>query len=126
MNLTQIIADLKELINLEPAKRNFFLLAIGFVLIIGYLYNENQTLKENITNSKKECDVAIAKAQTDYLEQLNLNRKIQQEQINEFIVKSNVERDSIYQAFGTKISVLKAQINNSIKDLNQIKHENIN
>jgi hypothetical protein len=48
MNFTQLIADLKDLINLEPAKRNLFISIILFVSINGYLYSDNQDLKEQI------------------------------------------------------------------------------
>ena len=67
MNFTQFIADLKDLINLEPAKRNLFISIILFVSINGYLYSDNHDLKEQIKESKKNCDEVLVKAQSDYL-----------------------------------------------------------
>ena len=124
MNFTQILADLKDLVNLEPAKRNLFISIILFVFINGYLYTDNQSLKEELKLSKKNCDETLTKAQTDYLTQLDNNRKIQQEQLNKFYVESNEERDSIYKFFDKKIQILQRRINSGIKDLNEIKNEN--
>jgi len=124
MNFAQIIADVKELINLEPAKRNLFISIILFTFINGYLYMDNQTLKEELRLSKKNCDETLTKAQNDYLTQLDNNRKIQQEQLNKFFVESNEERDSIYKFFDKKIQILQRKINGGIKDLNEIKNEN--
>ena len=126
MNFTQIIADLKDILNLEPAKRNLLLAVVLFAFINGYLYMDNQSLKEEVKLSKKNCDDVLAKAQNDYLVQLDNNRKIQQEQLNKFYVDSNVERDSIYRSFEKKIQILQRKVNSGIKDLNEIKHENIN
>ena len=124
MNFTQIIADFKDIINLEPAKRNLLLAIILFICINGYLYADNQSLKEEIKLSKKTCDDVLTKAQNDYLTQLDNNRKIQQEQLNKFYVESNEERDSIYRFFDKKIQVLQKRINSGINDLNEIKNEN--
>lgn len=124
MNFTQIIADLKDLVNLEPAKRNLFISIILFVFINGYLYADNQDLKTELKLSKKNCDETLTKAQNDYLTQLDNNRKIQQEQINKFIVESNEERDSIYREFGKKIQKLQTKVNRGINDLTEIKNEN--
>jgi len=124
MNFAQIIADVKELINLEPAKRNLFISIILFTFINGYLYMDNQNLKEELRLSKKNCDETLTKAQNDYLTQLDNNRKIQQEQLNKFFVESNEERDSIYKFFDKKIQILQRKINGGIKDLNEIKNEN--
>jgi hypothetical protein len=124
MNFTQLIADLKDLINLEPAKRNLFISIILFVSINGYLYSDNQDLKEQIKNSKKNCDEVLVKAQNDYLIQLDNNRKIQQEQLNKFYVESNEERDSVYHFFEKKIQTLQRKVNSGINDLKEIKDEN--
>lgn len=124
MNFTQIIADLKELITLDPAKRNLLISMILFAFINGYLYMDNQNLKEEIKVAKKNCDETLTKAQNDYLTQLDNNRKIQQEQINKFIVESNEERDSIYREFGKKIQKLQTKVNRGINDLTEIKNEN--
>ena len=126
MNFTQMLADVKEILNLEPAKRNLMLSIILFICINGYLYADNQSLKEEIKSSKKNCDDVLTKAQNDYLVQLDNNRKIQQEQLNKFYTDSNVERDSIYRSFEKKIQTLQKKVNNGIKDLNEIKHENTN
>lgn len=126
MNFTQIITDLKEILNLEPAKRNLLLAVVLFAFINGYLYMDNQSLKEELKVSKKNCDDVLTKAQNDYLVQLDNNRKIQQEQLNKFYLDSNVERDSIYRSFEKKIQILQRKVNSGIKDLNEIKHENIN
>jgi hypothetical protein len=124
MNFTQLIADLKDLINLEPAKRNLFISIILFVSINGYLYSDNQDLKEQIKNSKKNCDEVLVKAQNDYLIQLDNNRKIQQEQLNKFYIESNEERDSVYRFFEKKIQTLQRKVNSGINDLKEIKDEN--
>ena len=126
MNFTQIFADVKEILNLEPAKRNLLLAIILFICINGYLYTDNQSLKEEIKLSKKTCDDVLTKAQNDYLIQLDNNRKIQQEQLNKFYIESNVERDSTYRSFEKKIQTLQRKVNSGIKDLNEIKNENIN
>jgi hypothetical protein len=124
MNFTQFIADLKDLINLEPAKRNLFISIILFVSINGYLYSDNQDLKEQVKESKKNCDEVLVKAQSDYLIQLDNNRKIQQEQLNKFYVESNEERDSVYRFFEKKIQTLQRKVNSGINDLKEIKDEN--
>jgi hypothetical protein len=124
MNLTQFIADLKDLINLEPAKRNLFISIALFISINGYLYSDNQDLKEQIKNSKKNCDEVLVKAQNDYLIQLDNNRKIQQEQLNKFYIESNEERDSVYRFFEKKIQTLQRKVNSGINDLKEIKDEN--
>jgi hypothetical protein len=124
MNLTQFIADLKDLINLEPAKRNLFISIVLFISINGYLYSDNQDLKEQIKNSKKNCDEVLVKAQNDYLIQLDNNRKIQQEQLNKFYIESNEERDSVYRFFEKKIQILQRKVNSGINDLKEIKDEN--
>jgi hypothetical protein len=124
MNLTQFIADLKDLINLEPAKRNLFISIALFISINGYLYSDNQDLKEQIKNSKKNCDEVLVKAQNDYLIQLDNNRKIQQEQLNKFYIESNEERDSVYRFFEKKIQILQRKVNSGINDLKEIKDEN--
>ena len=124
MNFTQLIADLKDLINLEPAKRNLFISIVLFVSINGYLYSDNQDLKEQIKNSKKNCDEVLVKAQNDYLIQLDNNRKIQQEQLNKFYIESNEERDSVYRFFEKKIQTLQRKVNSGINDLKEIKDEN--
>lgn len=126
MNFTQIITSLKEILDLEPAKRYLLLAAILFAFINGYLYMDNQSLKEELKLSKKNCDDVLTKAQNDYLVQLDNNRKIQQEQLNKFYLESNEERDSIYRFFDKKIQILQRKVNSGIKDLNEIKHENIN
>lgn len=124
MNFTQFIADLKDLINLEPAKRNLFISIILFVSINGYLYSDNQDLKEQMKESKKSCDEVLVKAQNDYLIQLDNNRKVQQEQLNKFYVDSNEERDSVYRFFEKKIQILQRKVNSGINDLKEIKDEN--
>ena len=126
MNFTQMLADVKDIINLEPAKRNLLLAIVLFICINGYLYTDNQSLKEEIKLSKKTCDEILTKAQNDYLVQLDNNRKIQQEQLNKFYIESNVERDSTYRSFEKKIQTLQRKVNSGIKDLNEIKHENTN
>lgn len=126
MNFTQIIADFKDIINLEPAKRNLLLAIVLFICINGYLYADNQSLKEEIKLSKKTCDDVLTKAQNDYLVQLDNNRKIQQEQLNKFYIESNVERDSTYRSFEKKIQTLQRRVNSGINDLNVIKNENTN
>lgn len=124
MNFTQIIADLKDLIALDAAKRNLLISIILFAFINGYLYMDNQSLKEELKLAKKNCDETLAKVQIDYLSQLDNNRKIQQEQLNKFYVDSNNERDSVYRFFDKKIQGLQKRVNSGIKDLNEIKHEN--
>ena len=124
MNFTQFIADLKDFINLEPAKRNMIALIFLFGSVMVYLYNDNQSLKDELKLSKKNCDETLSKAQTDYLIQLDNNRKIQQEQLNKFYVESNIERDSIYRFFEMKIQTLQRKVNSGINDLKQIKNEN--
>ena len=126
MNFTQMFADVKEILNLEPAKRNLLLAIVLFICINGYLYADNQSLKEEIKLSKKNCDDILTKAQNDYLVQLDNNRKIQQEQLNKFYIDSNIERDSTNRFFEKKIQTLQRKVNSSIKDLNEIKHENTN
>jgi hypothetical protein len=126
MNFTQMLADVKEILNLEPAKRNLMLAIILFICINGYLYADNQSLKEEIKLSKKNCDDILTKAQNDYLVQLDNNRKIQQEQLNKFYIESNIERDSTNRFFEKKIQTLQRKVNNGIKDLNEIKNENTN
>ena len=126
MNFTQMFADVKEILNLEPAKRNLLLAIVLFICINGYLYADNQSLKEEIKLSKKNCDDILTKAQNDYLVQLDNNRKIQQEQLNKFYIDSNIERDSTNRFFEKKIQILQRKVNSSIKDLNEIKHENTN
>jgi len=126
MNFTQFITDLKDLINLEPAKRNLFISIALFSCINVYLYFDNQDLKVQVKESKKSCDEVLIKAQNDYLVQLDNNRKIQQEQLNKFYIKSNEDRDSVYNFFEKKIQALQRKVNTSIKDLKEIRDESNN
>ncbi len=123
MNFSQLLAALKDL---EPAKRNFVLLLLLFCSINYYLYQENLELKAERKEYDVKCSEMIAKAQTDYLNQLNKNREAQQKELTDYYIKTNKEKDSTNLKYEERINKLKQLIYKSRKDLNNLKHENIN
>jgi uncharacterized protein YlxW (UPF0749 family) len=123
MNFAQLLLDLK---NLDPTKRNFVLLLLLFFLVNTYLYNENQSLKEEKKGYETRCSEMLEKAQKDYLVQLNKNRETQQQELTNYYIKTNRERDSTYSKFEKTILDLRVKINKGMKDLNYLKNEGIN
>ena len=49
MNFTQMLADVKEILNLEPAKRNLLIA----IVLFAFLYTDNQSYKRKPIDSDK-------------------------------------------------------------------------
>jgi O-methyltransferase involved in polyketide biosynthesis len=124
--LQTLITNLKDLGNLDPQKRSMILTWLFSGLTIWYLYEQNNKLIEKITEHENKCQMIIIKAHESCDEQLKINREKNQAQINQFIERSNNERDSIYRHFYKTIAVYNQKVNKGIEELNNLKDENNN
>jgi hypothetical protein len=124
--LQTLLTTLKELIDIPPDKRSMLFSWLFSGFIIWYLYDANNALSSKINDHEKNCQLVITKAHESCDEQLKINREKNQAQINEFIEKSNVERDSIYRYFYKVIKEYNKKVNKGIEELNHLKNESSN
>ncbi len=124
--LQTLITNLKDLGNLDPQKRSMILTWLFSGLTIWYLYEQNTKLINKITEHERDCQLIIVKAHESCDYQLKINREKNQAQINQFIERSNIERDSIYRYFYKTIKNYNQKVNKGIEELNNLKDENNN
>ena len=124
--LQTLLTTLKEIVDLDPNKKTMIMSWLFSGFVIWYLYNNNESLIQKISEHEKNCQLMIAKSQESCDEQLKINREKSQTQINNFIEQSNSERDSIYRYFYKEIRSYNIKVNKGIQELNNLKDENDN
>lgn len=108
------LVGIKDIIDLSESKRNML---IGYILLVGaiwFLYNENQSMKEDFKERESELRQQVIDLQNDCDEQINLNRVSYQNQFTNFVIETNERIDSLYSNYSSKIR----KYNESIKDAN--------
>lgn len=124
--LQELLAPLKELLDIDPNKRSMIFSWIFCGVIVYYLHDRNTELNRKLDEHEKICQDNLVVARTACEEQLKLNRQRSQDQINFFIERSNLERDSIYTYFSNEIRKTNKTISRSINNINSLKNENDN
>ena len=104
-------------------KEPSFFVFVGLVLMIFFLYQDNQSKAESLASKDKDCQEMIKKCQIDASEQIKKNRQEYELELNEFIALSNQERDSIYRFFYAKIRSIDKNVSNNMNKINDIKNE---
>lgn len=99
----------------EPIKLIFITSWIFFYICLNSIYKDKLLLEAKLSKAEENCE-----------KQITINRERSQAQINNFIEKSNIERDSTYRYFYKVIKEYNVKINKSLQELNQLKNENHN
>lgn len=126
--LQPLIESIKSVIEFvkEPVKLIYIVSWIFFGVCVTFLYNKNSSLEAKISDYEVNCQKLINSARENCEQQISLNRQKNQVQINTFIEKSNMERDSIYRYFYKTIKQYNVKINRELRELNDLKDENNN
>lgn len=114
---------LKEFLGLDPNKQFIFVLCLMFGGSIHLLHQDNQAKAEIIATKDKDCQELIKKCQLDASEQIKKSREEYEQELNNFIRSSNMERDSIYRFFYNKIRTIDSRVSNNINKINELKDE---
>jgi hypothetical protein len=124
------IESFKSLVELADGKRAAIFSWIFFLICITFLYNDNTSLKEQLKVKDEACakmlnDMQVA-SNNNCQKQLDENRRIMQEQLNSYIVKSNQQVDSLYKKVDSQVQEIRSNYRKTVNDFNQIKNESIN
>ena len=121
MNIAAILATVKELITGEN-KISVLVLLFSSIICV-YLYNQNISLQDQITNFEVSCNARITKVNENCQEQINKSRAIQQEQLDNFMKKSNEERDSTYKVYEKILRSSNFKLKQNINDISNLKED---
>jgi len=105
------------------AKEPSFVMFVGLSAAILFLHQDNQSKSEIIAVKDKDCQEIIKKCQIDASEQIKQSRENYEKELNNFIISSNMERDSIYRFFYKKIRTIDSRVSNNMSKINEIKDE---
>lgn len=121
--IQQLFDSLKEFIQFDAKTRNLLIGYALFVVYIVYLSNQNSTLIEQANSSHDNNEALINKSRQACEEQLEKNRDAYQQQFNAFVLKTNMEKDSIYNLFNKKLSTYEFKLKHNENILKKIENE---
>ena len=124
------IESFKSLVELADGKRAAIFSWIFFAICMTYLYDDNKSLKEQLKVKDEACAKSLNEIQIicngNCQKQLDENRRVMQEQLSSYVVKSNKEMDSLYKKINTQVQEIRVNYKRTVNDFNQIKNESIN
>ena len=124
------IESFKSLVELADGKRAAIFSWIFFAICMTYLYDDNKSLKEQLKVKDEACAKSLNDIQIicngNCQKQLDENRRVMQEQLSSYVVKSNKEMDSLYKKINTQVQEIRVNYKRTVNDFNQIKNESIN
>jgi hypothetical protein len=121
----------KLMLNLDTLKAFFdkfskepsFVMFVGLSAAIIFLHQDNRSKAEQLATKDKDCQELIKKCQMDATEQIKQSRENYEKELNNFVLSSNMERDSIYRFFYKKIRAIDSRVSSNINKINELKDE---
>lgn len=117
---------IKEIIELDAAKRNLLFGYLFFIAIIIYLYQDNQSLKDQAITIRQEERANLIEERKLCSEQLVANRTEYQRQFTEFTLQSNESISEMNKEYINKAKVYLNRIRKINEELIELKNESIN
>lgn len=105
------------------SKEPSFVMFVCLSAAILFLYQDNRSKELRLTEKDKECQEMIKKERIDASEQIKQSRENYEKELNNFVISSNIERDSIYRFFYNKIRTIDSKVSINMNKINEIKDE---
>jgi len=105
------------------SKEPTFVMFVGLSAAILFLYQDNRSKDAKLAEKDKDCQEMIKKERVDASEQIKQSRENYEKELNNFVISSNMERDSIYRFFYKKIRTIDSRVSNNMNKINEIKDE---
>lgn len=117
---------IKDIIELDAAKRNLLFGYLFFIAIIIYLYQDNQSLKGEVVVIKQEERIHLIEERRLCSDQLVANRTEYQRQFTEFTLQSNESISEMNKEYLNKVKVYLNRIRKINEELVELKNESVN
>lgn len=124
--ITTIVSAFTSLATLAKGRLAELIVIGAFVVVITYMYQDNQSLKETAKIQETLCNDRVVAIRTDADKRVATQAELFQTQINEFILRKNTENDSIYTVLYNRVRQNNIKVNSINNQLDVIKDESIN